>query len=155
MPSSANGVKRIPATYRGLKWTGNNYGHESYLSKKYPVSGYVTAFIPGGSPHIAYIKDNASVEVERPNETFTLVSVTACAAWNDDLQLRITGHRNSMQTNTYTATLLFDRSQLIRLRWKNIDKITFKSFGGTAHPGIGDNKGTHAIITEIIINPLE
>ena len=92
--------------------------HESDWRQKYPASGYVTAFIPGGSPHIAYFDEDASIEVERPNETFTLISITVCAAWNDNLQFSITGCRDAVQTNTHTATLLFGRPQLILLQWK-------------------------------------
>ncbi len=98
---------RIPSTYRGLKWTDLSYAHERYWKKERPKSGYADAFTSGCGPHIAFFVNEASIAMERPNETFTFVSVTACAAWNDDLQLAITGHRNSTEINTHTATLLF------------------------------------------------
>lgn len=137
-----------------MKWTQFNYGHESYLKKTHPNSGYVTPFNNGCGPHIAYFKDLASISIDRPNETFTFVSVTACPAWNDDLQLTITAHRNLAQINTHTAKLLFGQPQLILLQWKNINKLTFKSFGGTVHRGSGSWAGPHIVITQLTIDLL-
>ncbi len=136
-----------------MKWTGLSYAHERFFKKEYPKSGYAAAFIGGCGPHIAVFQDEASIAIECPNDTFTFVSVTACAAWSDDLQLTITGHRNSTQINTHTATLLFGQPQHIPLQWKNINQITFKPFGGTPHPGCG-GAGTHAVITQLTIDLL-
>jgi hypothetical protein len=155
LPSAVEDCKAFPITYRGLKWTDMSYAHESYMNKNHPNSGYVTSFINGCGPHIAYFKDDVSIESERPNATFTFVSVTACAAWNDDLQLTITGHRNSTEINTRTTTLLFGQPQLILLQWKNIDTINFKSFGGTAHSGAGSGTGSQVVITQLTIDLLK
>jgi hypothetical protein len=142
----------IPSTYRELKWTGIFYGHESFLKTNCPNSGYVTSFTPGGSPHIAYFGEEASIDVEHSEKMFTLISLTACAAWNDNLELTIRGHRNSIQNNTHTTTLLFGKPGLIVLNWKDIDKVTFKSSGGTAHPGSGESAWLNVIITQLTIN---
>ena len=154
LPSAIENAKAVPNTYRGLQWTEFNYAHESNLKKRHPISGYVTAFNTGCGPHVAFFTKKASVAIERPNETFTFISVTACAVWNDDLQLTITGHRSSTQMNTHTVTLLFGQPQLILLQWKNIDKITFEPSGGTAHPGTGSGVGPHVVITQLTINLL-
>ncbi len=153
LPSAAEETKTIPSIYRGLKWIGLAYAHESYMKTKYPNSGYVTAFRPGCSPHIAYFSKDASIDAEPPNQTFTFVSLVACAAWNDNLQLTITGYRNSVQTNKHTTELVFGQPQHIPLRWENIDKVTFKPFGGTAHPGSGSGSNLHVIITQLTISP--
>jgi hypothetical protein len=104
----------------------------------------------GGSPHIAYFGKEASISVEHSDKTFTLISFTACAAWNDDMQLTITGHRNSIEIDMHTTTLLFGKPQLILLNWKDIDKITFKPFGGILHRG-SSGPGLHVVITQITI----
>jgi len=153
LPSHAEALKMIPSTYRGLKWTNLSYADERYWKKERPKSGYAAAFTNGCGPHIAFFANEASIAIERPNETFTFVSVTACAAWNDDLQLTITGHRNSTEINTHTATLLFGQPQLILLQWKNIEKIAFKSFGGTSHPGTGV-ASPYAVVTQLTIDIL-
>ncbi|CAF3769508.1 unnamed protein product [Rotaria sp. Silwood1] len=146
---------RISAEYRGLKWTGITCMHKSYAIQKYIKSGYATSFMPDGSLNIAFFKEDASISVRSSHEKFTFVSVTACAAWRDHLQLTITGHRNSIETNTYTGTLLFGKPQLIILYWKDIDKIIFKSSGGTAHPDIDGPTRTHVILTQLTIGQLD
>jgi hypothetical protein len=155
LPSAAEEVKAVPSTYRGVKWAGIGYAHELFLKKNHPNSGYVTAFLPGGSPHIAYFSKEASISVERSDGTCNLISLTACAGWNDDLQLIITGYRNSIQINTHTTILLFGKPQLILLQWKNIDKVIFQPFGGIAHPGSGSSTFLHAVITQLTIGLLD
>jgi hypothetical protein len=152
LPSAEEKSKLIPSKYRELKWTGISYGHKLRLEKEHPKSGYVTSFMPGGSPHIAYFKEEASISVEHSDKTFTLISFTACAAWNDHLHLSITGHRNSIEIDTHTTTLLFGKPQLILLNWKDIDKITFKPSGGTAHPG-SDRSNLNVVIAQLTIGP--
>jgi hypothetical protein len=154
LASAAQNLLVMPNKYKGLKWTKISYIHELYAIKKYPQSGYVTSFLPGGSLHIAYFTEAASISVEPPNETFTLVSFLASAAWNDDLQLNITAYRGLTEVNNHNISLLFGRPQLINLQWKNIDKVAFKASGGTAHPGSGEGAGTHVALTQLTIDDL-
>jgi hypothetical protein len=145
----------VPNKYKGLKWTKIAYMHKSLATNKYPESGYASAFTPGGSPHIAFFKDEASIVIERPNETFTLISLNACASWKDDLQLTIKGYKKSTEVNTHTTTLRFGKPQLILLDWKNIDKVAFQSSGGTLHPGSRDSAGCQVVLNQLIIGQLE
>ncbi len=63
LPSAIEEWKVMPNTYQGLKWTGFNYAHKSYLKKAYPNSGYVTVFNNGCSPHIAYFNGKTSTKL--------------------------------------------------------------------------------------------
>jgi hypothetical protein len=150
LPDASEACKVISGIYRGLKWTGVSYVHKSYLKGNLLKSGYATSFIPDGSPHVAYFKNEASITTEHTNETFTLLSVNACASWFDHLQLTIRGYRNSTEINGHTSTLLFGKPQIILLDWKDIDRIIFKTFGGTIHPGSGGTAdGTQVVITQL------
>jgi hypothetical protein len=128
--------------------------HESFALKKFPKSGYATSFMPGGSLHLAFFSEEASISLESSNETFNLVSLSASAAWNDDLQLTISGYRNSIRVNNLNIILLFGRPQPISLQWKNIDKVVLKPSGGYVHPEIGDKAGTHVALTQLVIDNL-
>jgi hypothetical protein len=153
LPIASENSKLIPDIYRGLRWIGVSYGHTSYLKKRHAKSGYATSFTPDGSPHVAYFKDEASISTVEPNETFTMVSINACAAWFDHLQLTITGYRKSVQTNAHTSTLLFGKLQLILLEWNNVDKVNFQAFGGTMHPECGGTiSSTQVVINQLKIN---
>jgi len=147
-------IPDVPDLYRGLKWTNFNYINESYAAKNSSKSGYETVFQPGCSTNIVFSGKQASIGTSRFNETFTLISLHVCAAWNDGLKLTITGHRNSERIQTHTSILLFGKPQPIVLNWKNIDKIIFKSFGGTLHqraprPALGADN--HFILTQLTL----
>jgi hypothetical protein len=132
-PASKRGV--LPESYKGLKWAGFEYMNDSYARAKHANSGYATAFMSIDNLNIAFSFSRASISIESPNETFSVLSVTACAAWNDDLQLAIAGHRNSTEIKTHTSALLFGKPQEIVLGWTDIDTLIFNSSGGTAHSG--------------------
>jgi len=155
LPSADEQSLPIPNKYKGLKWTKFGYMHKSFATNKYPESGYVTAFTPGDSLHVAIFKDEASIAVERPNETFTLISLNTCAVWKDDLQLTIKGYQNSTEINAHKTILHFGKPQLISLEWKNIDRVTFKSSGGTVHPGSRDSAGCQVAVTQLVIGQLD
>ena len=153
LPDAAAKVKAIPTTYQGMRWTGISYMHKDYAEAKYPKSGYLGAFILEGSSHVAYFKEQGSLSVQSANSIFTLVSITACAAWNDGLELTITGHRESRQTDIHTVILLYGKPQMILLQWENIDKVVFKSDGGTPHPESGGTAtSTQVVLTQLMIS---
>ncbi|CAF4364838.1 unnamed protein product, partial [Rotaria magnacalcarata] len=68
----------------------------------------------------------------------------------DDLELTITGYRSLALTDTHTVTLLVDRPQHILLEWDNLEKIIFKSSGGTTDP----DSLARANDTQVVINQL-
>ncbi|CAF0985793.1 unnamed protein product [Rotaria sp. Silwood1] len=151
LPEAITGTKWISNIYNGLHWTYIYYANELYWKKMHPKSGYITSLIPGSSPNIAYFKDSALITVGSPNTKFTFVSVTACAAWKDDLELTITGHRNFIEINTHTTKLLFGKLQFILLYWEDVDKIMFKSSGGTAHPLVSGHAGSDVVLNQVTI----
>jgi len=125
---------------------------KSYALETYPKSGYTSSFMPDGSPHIAFFNEETFFGVANPNETFNLISLSASAAWTDNLHLTLVAYRNSKQVNTHTSTLIFGKPQVIVLLWKNIDKIAFQPSGGPAFLENDElEKDTHCVITQIII----
>lgn len=151
LPTAEKQSLAVPNRYKGLKWAKMAYMHRLLGTTKYPESGYASAFTPVGSPHIVFFKDEASFAIERPNESFTLFSLHSCGVWKDDLQLTIKGYLKSAEINAHTSTLAFGKPQLISLQWKNIDRVTFESSGGTVHPGSSDTAGCQVILTQLIV----
>lgn len=144
----------IPTKYKGFKWATIAYMHRTFATKKYPKTGYGLAFTKGGSPHIAFFKEKTTISAEPPSEPFTLVSLDACGAWRNDLQLTIKGFRNSTATSTHTATIAFGKPQSIVLQWDNIDKITLESAGGTPNPDCPQSTSPHVILSKLIIKQM-
>lgn len=154
LPNAVGDSKVIPHLYYGLKWNNIYYGQLLHLRQKNPRSGYAMAFNATDSSTVAVFMKNASITVVNPGRRFTLSSLTACAAWNDNLLLVIHGYRGSQQTNQYMTKLLFGKPQMFLLTWKDIDRITLESSGGTAHPGSGGTAEAHVIITQVTVDSL-
>jgi hypothetical protein len=153
LPDATAAGRPIPPIYQGMRWTGICYMHKEYAGTKHRNSGYPGAFISNGSSHVAYFRDDVTLSSRSTYDVFTLVSMTACAAWKDGLELIITGHRESRQTDVHTVILLFGKPQTILLQWENIDKVVFKSSGGTPHPDTGgEDSSTQVAITQLVLS---
>ena len=133
LPDATGEPKWMPNIYQGMQWTEIYYMSRAYVNAKYPISGYSSAFNSVGSSNISFFKDEGSLSSQYKNVVFTLVSITVCSAWKDGLELTITGYRQSLDTNTHNAVLLFCKPQVIFLQWENIDEVVFKCSGGTIH----------------------
>lgn len=154
LPSAEEKSLNIPSRYKGLKWTTIAYMHRSFATKKYSKTGYASAFTKGGSPHVAFFKEKTTISAELSSEPFTVVSLDACGAWRNDLQLTIKGYRNSVVTGTQTATLIFGKPQPIVLQWDNIDKIILESAGGTPNSECPQSTSPHVVLTKLVIKQM-
>jgi len=154
LPSAINQSIRMPDKYKGLTWTNIHYMHELLARGKYPKSGYITSFMPAGSLQIAFFCEGATISIDPPIETFTLISFIASAAWNQSLQLAIMAYRNAEQIYYCEVTLFFGRPQRILLQWENIEQVFLKAFGGIPHPNNIGNNGAHVALTELVVNNL-
>jgi hypothetical protein len=154
LPSAIENALPMPHKYKGLVWAGCSYLHELYTVKKWPKGGYATSFMPCGSLQAGYFHELATINTDLPDETFTLVSLIASAAWNDDLMLNITAYRRSVVVNNHNIVLFFGRPRRILLDWKNIDKVTLKPSGGIARPGTGQAAGCQVVLTQLTIDKL-
>ncbi|CAF3763715.1 unnamed protein product [Adineta steineri] len=155
LPSMTEETIWIPPIYKGLKWSKMVYMTREYAAATYPTSGYMAALISGSNHHIAFFNEEASISRDGPNKIFSLISLTACAAWNDNLHLTIIGYKDLVKVKTYTSKLTFGKPQIVLLQWQNIDKIVFQPTGDTAthleNHELGD---THCIITQLVIDEL-
>jgi hypothetical protein len=147
-----NETSQFPDIYKGLRWTQFRYINKAYALEKHPKSGYVTACISEASPYIIWSCKESEVCSGRRDETFTLISLTAYAAWNDNLQLTITGYRNSIQVNNCTITLLYGKPQRIVFGWKNVDQVIFEPSGGTPHSASSRSySSSHFVLSQLTI----
>jgi hypothetical protein len=117
----------------------------------YPESGYVTAVSSG-----QYVGFNAfgnpmsiGVGISNSLEAFSIKSFIAAAAWHNDLQLLMTGERSGVKVRNQTITLQVNSATNVVLDWRDIDKITFITSGGT--PAINTRPGTHFAMDNLCI----
>jgi hypothetical protein len=147
IPNASRTMGTFPSIYRRFRWIYFSYMYERYAKLNYSDTGYATAFTQNSSQYIAWSSTSASISVEDDKQVFHAVSLDACAVYNDNVQLTITGHRNSVQVNKYIATLQLGRSKSIELCWTDVDKLKFESNGGIPH--VHYQNGPHFVLTSV------
>lgn len=144
---------QFPDIYKGLNWSQFRYTNKLYALEKHPKSGYVVSDTAPVSPYIVWASKECEISSVRSGETFSLVSLTIYAAWNDNLQLSITGYRNSCEINSCRITLAFGKPQRIVFGWKNLDQIIFEPSGGNPRGDSGRSiSSLHFVISQMTIS---
>ena len=134
----------IAPGYSGLQWNnflvldGVNHG----------ASGYTLSAI---SPNNVAFNGFGGPATFSSASAFTFNSAYITAAWNDGLQLTVTGSLNGVQVDTTTFTVNTSGSTLETFNWSNIDSVTFTSFGGTPNPNF-TGSGEHFAMDNLTIN---
>jgi hypothetical protein len=149
IPDASMSYGTFSTYYKKLRWINFSYMHEQYAKVNYPDKGYATAFTPSGSQYIVWSSSSASVTVERDKQVFGVVSFEACAVYNDNVKLTITGHQDSTQVHIHVSTLLFGKSKSTELCWTDIDTIKFESVGGTPRREL--RGGPHFLLTSLTV----
>ncbi|CAF3531378.1 unnamed protein product [Rotaria socialis] len=129
----------IPDMYRGLEWNKIYYTQRLHLKKNLLNNVHVPSLTATNSRHVAWFTEKAAISAENVNGIFTFVSLTVYGAWNDGMQLSITGHRNSILVSKYTTAVLWCKPQLVLLNWQDIDKVILQPLRDTRHP---ENRAT-------------
>lgn len=139
---SLSGAGPVPNGYGGLNWNNFNYLDGPSVGGGYApgtVSPRNVAFNAFANP--ALVSDGI----------FDLNSAYLTAAWNDNLQVRVTGKLgiNTLYVNTYTLSAT--APTLINFSYLGIDSVLFESFGGTHHLGYS-GAGEHFALDNMEIN---
>jgi hypothetical protein len=118
----------------------------------HPESGYPTALSSGQRVALNAYGNPMSIGVDISSslEAFSIKSFVAAAAWNNNLQLSMTGERSGIRVFNQTITLQVKSATNVVLDWKNINKITFETFGGTVGV-IGSEAATHFAMDNLCI----
>ncbi|CAF4070998.1 unnamed protein product [Rotaria magnacalcarata] len=145
----------IPDMYRGLEWNNIYYIQRLHLEKNLLKNVHVPSLTASNSPHVALFSGKASISAENVNGIFTFISLTVYGAWNDNMQLLITGHRNSILVSKYTTVVLWCKPQLILLNWRDIDKVILQPLRGTRHPENGATIGKCNRVSQLLDLPDE
>ncbi|CAF1323017.1 unnamed protein product [Didymodactylos carnosus] len=70
------------------------------------------------------------------NSTFTMNSFIAASAWNDNLNIYISGLLHGVAVQTTTLILQVFTKTVVTLNWSGIDTMTLTTSGGTRNANI-------------------
>ena len=129
----------IPDGYGDLNWDNFSVVTGSRFPQ-FPGNGYTN----GASSGI-YVGFNGFAEPASfsSGSTFDFISASLTAAFNDGLELDISGYLNGNQIYTRTVTLTTAMYATILFNWSGIDMVRFNSHGGS--PVFGVNGEQFAI----------
>jgi hypothetical protein len=137
---------QIPTGYNGFTW--NNFHDLDGVHYASNPSGYGNGVI---SPNnVAYNSFGDAASITGP--LFTFNSAYFTGAWNDGLNIEITGRLSG--TTLFDQTIVVDSTgpTLFSPNWAGIDELDFFSSGGTSHGYISGGSGEHFAMDNFTYN---
>jgi len=137
----------IPNGYGGLNWD-NFY----YINGDFDLtSGYFYGIVSPGN--VAYNAFGAPADVMSVSSStpFFFNGAYFTAAWNDNLQVTVTGYSGATPVDSETVTLSATAPTFESFNYAGVTEVTFDSFGGTPHPGY-DGSGEHFAMDNFTYN---
>jgi VCBS repeat-containing protein len=115
----------VPSGYGGLSWSGAwVLNATTYFTQD---SGYFRGTTSG--EYVTY--NSGMLSVTDPVDEFDFVGVTLTAAWNDDLNIDVTGYRDGVELYSRTVVVSDDEPTPFTFNWEDVDRVTFQAYGGT------------------------
>lgn len=124
---TTNDSAKIPSTYNGLSWSSRFYVGNG---TKWTNCGYEKGMV--SSSYVAYNDGGQTVEIG--GSPFDLIGAYMAGAWNDNLNIEILAYRSNKQVYTETAIVSSTKPTWVQLDYANIDRVTFRSYGGVHNP---------------------
>jgi hypothetical protein len=133
----------IPNGYGGFNWSNFAY----LTSSQFPLSGYLNGTV--SSPNVGYNSfANPASFTSLGDTPFTLTSLFLTGAWNDGLNVQITGSLGGSVLDTQTFIVSAAGPTLETLDWTGIDTVSISTSGGTHNPNF-DEFGTQVVVDNI------
>jgi hypothetical protein len=130
----------IPNGYQGLNWSNFSVLKDQLE----PVgSGYQNGEI--SSPFVAF--NGFGTPASFSGSVFTLDSFYLTAAWQDGLQVVVTGKESGIVQHSRTFTVATEGPTHEVLEWHNIDEVDFSSSGGV--PALTGISGTQFVFDDM------
>ncbi len=134
---------QITTGYGGLSWSSAFW---VVNATRVTNSGYGRSII---SPsYMAYNQSGQDVQIS--GSAFDLVGAYMAGAWRDNLNIEIQGYRSTARVYTKTAVVSSTKPTWVQLDFQNVDRVTFRSYGGTPNPAY-DLSGTQMAMDNMVI----
>jgi hypothetical protein len=149
IPSQGQALNQIPSGWASFDWSQNFWWIDP-AEDSATGTGYQYGMV--STPNVAFNAAGADVSFRR-NAPFELVSFDLTAAWNNGLEVIVTGFRNGAQVNTTTFRVNASGPTLETLNW-DVNRVTFHSFGGASAGYDGGINGTQFVLDNLTTMPI-
>jgi MYXO-CTERM domain-containing protein len=120
-------LAEIPNGYGGFQWDPFFFVMDAATYFVNP-SGYLNGLVSG--KNVAYNAFVNDVSFWVASGTFALKGLYLTAAWNDGLNVDITGYLGNSAVHTATVVVNANAPTHVLLNWSGVDKVEFHSYGG-------------------------
>ncbi|MEN8141519.1 MAG: PEP-CTERM sorting domain-containing protein [Thermodesulfobacteriota bacterium] len=125
--------------YGGFNWGSMNFIDP--IAWGFSTSGYENGTVSGD--YVAYSSPASGYFATVSNTLFDFSGAYLTGAWNDGLNIEVTGYLAGSQTGQRTVVVNSDGPTWFDFNFSGIDSLSFRSYGGTNAGAFADNRGEH------------
>jgi hypothetical protein len=134
-----NTTNEQPLTsYGGLQWQNvQTMNTDWWVRDGNPINGYVNGAV--SPPTVAWVPPDGSFSgtataTVSSSMPFAFQSAALTSAWNDNLQLQVTGYLHGLIVGSQTVTLNPSGPTMVNFNFQQVDTVRLSASGGTYDP---------------------
>ena len=132
----ATELDAIPEGYKGLTWGTSFLTNVSYVNKNtLPGTGFETGVVSGDYAAFNFLATTSVIS----GEQFDFNGAYLTAAWNEGLNIEVTGFLNNLALFTKTVVVSTERAQWFDFDFLGINSLSLRAWGGTSTDGTAGN----------------
>lgn len=122
----------IPEGYQGFTWGNSFLTNVSYIHKDtLPGTGFETGVVSGDYAAFNFLATTSVIS----GEQFDFNGAYLTAAWNEGLNIQVTGFLNNLALFTKTVVVSTQHAQWFDFDFAGINSLSFHASGGTGTAG--------------------
>lgn len=126
----------IPDGYNGFTWGDSFLTNVSYVHKDtMPGTGFETGVVSGDYAAFNFLATTSIIS----GEQFDFNGAYLTAAWNDGLNIEVTGFLNNLALFTKTIVVSTQQAQWFDFNFLGINSLSLRAWGGTSTDGTVGN----------------
>ena len=132
----ATELDAIPEGYKGLTWGNSFLTNVSYVHKNtLPDTGFEKGVVSGDYAAFNFLATTSIIS----GEQFDFNGAYLTAAWNEGLNIEVTGFLNNLALFTKTVVVSTQNAQWFDFDYLGINSLSLRAWGGTSTDGTVGN----------------
>jgi len=128
----ATELDAIPEGYKGLTWGNSFLTNVSYVNKNtLPGTGFETGVVSGDYEAFNFLATTSVIS----GEQFDFNGAYLTAAWNEGLNIEVTGFLNNLALFTKTVVVSTQHAQWFDFDFLGINSLSLRAWGGISTDG--------------------
>lgn len=131
----ATELDAVPENYQGFIWGESFFTNVSYIHKDtIPDSGYANGVVSGDYAAFNFLATTSLIKTSG-GEQFDFNGAYFTAAWNEGLNIEVTGFLDNLALFTQTIMVGTQQAQWFDFNFLGINTLSLRAWGGIAQDG--------------------